>query len=150
MIDFYKRNSIKYKWEKDQPLPKVPIKKPEEEEFKPSQSISTKFLNKSTQTSEFQRKPWTSWTLSSTTLSTESPLKDQNSLDSTKEELFHPDKSNQLSNLSSQENLPDTLFLKELKPSLNTFNNDINRLLICALFLIFSLKYNLSSLWKYF
>jgi hypothetical protein len=37
-------------------------------------------------------------------LSTELPLKDQNSLDSTKEELFHPDKFNQLSNLSSQEN----------------------------------------------
>ena len=102
------------------------IRKPEEEEFKPSQSISTKFLNKYTQISESQRKPWTSWTLSFMILLTELPLKDQNSLDSTKEEPSLPEKSNQLLSLSSPENSLDTLSLKEPKQSQNTFNNDFS------------------------
>ena len=122
----YKNKLNKIKWPRE-PLPlKLLTRKPEEEELKPSPSISTKSSSKSTQTSESQRKPWTSWTPSSTTLSTESPLKDQSSLDSTREELFHLVKSNQLSSSSSQENSPDTPSLKEPKPSPNTFKYDIN------------------------
>ena len=46
---------------------------------------------------------------------TELPLKDQNSLDLTREELFHPEKFNQLSNSSFPDNFQDTQFLKELR-----------------------------------
>jgi len=110
------------KWEKNQlPLLNLPIEKPEEEELKPSPSTSTKCSSKCTQTSESQRKPWTSWTLSFTTLSTESLLKDQSSSDSTKEELFLHDRFNPLLNLSSQESWQDTPSQKEPKPSQNTF-----------------------------
>ena len=94
-------------------------RKPEEEESKPSPSISTKFLNKFTQTLVSQRRLWTSWILSSMILLTELPLKDLNSSDSTKEELFHQDRFNQLLNLSFQENSLDTLSQRELKPSQN-------------------------------
>jgi hypothetical protein len=48
------------KWEKNQQQLKQLnqlIEKPEEEEFKPSPSISIKFLNKSTQILEFPKKP---------------------------------------------------------------------------------------------
>ncbi len=128
----YKNKLKQIKWPRE-PLPlKLLTRKPEEEELKPSPSISTRSSSKSTQTSESQRRPWTSWTLSSTTLLTESPLKAQNSSDSTREELSHLVKSNLPSSSSSQENSPDTPSLKEPKPSPNTSNNDINRLLICA------------------
>lgn len=69
-------------------------------------------------------------------LSTELPLKVQNSSDSIKEELFLPEKSNQLSNSSSPENSPDTLSQKELKQSPNTSNND----LMHSLFMYFFVK----------
>lgn len=135
----YKNKLKQIKWPME-PLPlKLLTRKPEEEELKPSPSISTRSSSKSTQTSESQRKPWTSWTLSSTTLSTESPLKDQSSLDSTREELSHLVKSNQLSSSSSQENSPDTPSLKEPKPSLNTFKYDIVLAFnLCTILPIFS------------
>ncbi len=127
------------KWPRE-PLPQnLLTRNQEEEELRPSPSTSTRSWNKSTPTSESQRKPWTSWTLSFTTPSTESPLKDQSSSDSTREELFLPDKFNLLSSLSSQENSLDTPSLKEPKPSLNTSKYDIQWLLICALFNLFLL-----------
>ena len=104
--------------------PKRLTEKLEEEELRLSQSTSTRFSSKSTPTSESQRRPWTSWTPSSTTPSTESPPKDPSSSDSTREELSHPERSNLLSSSSSPENSPDTPSLKEPKPSLNTSNND--------------------------
>ena len=121
-------NNTNYKWQekKKEEHPKLLnlTRKLEEEEFKPSLFISTKYSSKYTLTLVSQRKPWTSWTHSFMILSTELQLKDQNSLDSTKEELSHPEKSNQLLSSSYPENLQDTLFLKELKLSQNTFNND--------------------------
>ena len=114
-------------WEKNLPKPeRAPTRKPEEEEFRPSPSTSTKSSSRSTPTSESQRRPWTSWTPSSTTPSTESPLKDPSSSDSTREELSHPEKSNLPSSSSSQESWPDTLFLKEPRPSPSTSNNDLH------------------------
>lgn len=114
------------KWEKSQPKPKpkLLIKNQEEEESKPSLSTSTRSLNKCTLTLESRKRLWTSWTLSFMILLTELPLKDQNSLDLTREELFHPEKFNQLSNLSYQENLLDMLSLREPRLLLNTSSND--------------------------
>ena len=55
---------------------------------------------------------------------TELPLKDQNSLDSTREELSPPEKFNLPSNLSYPENFQDTQSLKVQRQSQNTFSND--------------------------
>ena len=117
---------FKSKWERNQPKPKSLLltRKPEEEESRPSPSTSTRSSSKCTPISESQRRPWTSWTPSSMIPSTELPLKDPSLLDSTREELFHPERSNQLSSSSSPENSPDTLSQKELKPLLNISNND--------------------------
>ena len=115
----------------------------EEEELRLSQSTSTRFSSKSTPTSESQRRPWTSWTPSSTTPSTESPLKDPSSSDSTREELSHPERSNLLSSSSSPENSPDTPSLKEPKPSLNTSNNDfILAFNLCSIHIYLSISHS--------
>ena len=148
----YKNKLKQSKWPKEPLLLKLLTRKLEEEELKPSQSISTRSSSKSTPTSESQRKPWTSWTLSFTTLSTESPLKDQSSSDSTREELSHHDKFNLPSSSSSQENSPDMPSLKELKPSPNTSKYDIvlafNLCIISSFFLYFYL--NLHSCLSFF
>jgi hypothetical protein len=118
----WERNQPKLKWK---PLNPTVTEKPEEEESRPSPSTSTRCSSKYTPTLVSQRKPWTSWTHSFMTPSTESPLKDQSWLDSTKEELSLPVKFNPLSSSSSPENLLDTPCLREPKLSLNTSNNDI-------------------------
>jgi hypothetical protein len=127
-------NQYLIKWQEktkhQQKLQAKLTRKPEEEESKPSPSTSTRCSSKYTPTSVSPRKPWTSWTLSFMILSTELPLKDPSSSDSTREELSHPEKSNLLSSLSSPENSPDMLSPKEPKPSPNTFNNDLIELII--------------------
>ena len=118
-------NNLKTKWLPPRDKTKLKsTRRSEDVELKLSQSTSTRFSSKSTQTSESQRRPWTSWTPSSTTPSTESPLKDQSSSDSTREELFHPERFNLPSSSSSPENSPDTPSLKEPRPSPSTSNND--------------------------
>jgi len=122
----------KIQWPKHPELNHL-TEKPEEEELRPSPSISTRSSSKYTLTSVSPRRLWTSWTPSSTISSTELPLKDLNSSDSTKEELSHPEKSNLLLNLSSLENLLDTPSLKEPRLLQNTSNNDFVFLLICII-----------------
>ena len=117
------KKSILKAWQENKQKLKLK-RKLEEEEFKLSLSTSTKFWNKFTLILVSPRRPWTSWTLSFMIPLTELLLKDPNLLDSTREELFHPEKFNQLSSSSSPENLLDMLYLKEPKPSPNTSNND--------------------------
>lgn len=59
------------------------------------------------------------------TLLIESPQRDPNSSDSTKEELFLHDRFSLLSNSSYPESSPDMPFQREQRPSLNTFSNDL-------------------------
>ena len=120
------------KWERKKPSQK-PTRKPEEEELKPSPSTSTKCWSKCTQTSESPRKPWTSWTPSFMTPSTESPLKAPNSSASTREGPSPPEKFNRQSSWSCQENWPDTPFLKEPRQLPNTSSNDFCLNLICLI-----------------
>jgi len=99
-------------------------RKPEEEELRPSPSTSTRSSSRCTLTLVSPRRPWTSWTPSFMTLSTESPLKDPSSSDSTREELFHLGKSKVQLSSSSPENSQDTPCLREPRPSPNTFKCD--------------------------
>ena len=115
------------RWERSQPKPKSqPLtRRQEEEELRPSRSTSTRCSSRSTPTSVSPRKPWTSWIPSFTILLTESPLRDQSWWGSTREGLFPLGRCSPRSNLSCQENSPDTPFQREPRPSLNTSSNDL-------------------------
>lgn len=93
---------------------------PKREEAKLSQSTFTKSSSRSTLTSELARRPWTSWTLSSMTPSTELRWKPPSSSDLIREEPSLPEKYKLQSSYYFLENSPDTPSAKAPRPSLNS------------------------------
>ena len=87
---------------------------------KPSLYTSTRSWSRSTPKSESAERPWTSWTPSSTTLSTNLPSKLPNWWDSTREERFLHARFKLELNSCSLESWPDMLSVKEPRQSPST------------------------------